>query len=69
LSSIPKVQFIFINGHAGVQGNERADRLSDCVVIEDGQPTDHGNIVNNLTEIDRNESFERREETRLLRMK
>jgi ribonuclease HI len=61
MSSIRKVTFIFVPGHAGVQGNERADRLADCAVIKDGQLMDRADIVNNLIEIGRKDYFESRE--------
>jgi ribonuclease HI len=60
-SSIRMVTFIFVPGHAGIQGNKRADRLEDCAVIRDRQPMDCANIVKGLMEIGRKEDFENRE--------
>jgi hypothetical protein len=42
---------------------------ADCTVIEDRQTMDRVDIVNNLIETGRNETFENRESTSLLRMK
>jgi ribonuclease HI len=51
MSNIRKVTFIFVSGHVGVQGNNRAVRLANCAVIRDGQPMDRTDIVNSLIEI------------------
>ncbi len=34
-SEIIRIQWIFCPGHAGVQGNERADKLAGSVHVED----------------------------------
>jgi hypothetical protein len=49
----------------GVQGNERLDEVTDCAVVEEGQPMDHNDIVKNL----RKEDFKIRQLISLLRMK
>jgi hypothetical protein len=59
-SSICKVTFIFVPGHVSFKGNERADTLTNCAVIGDGQPMDRADLVNNLMEIGRKEKFENR---------
>jgi RNA polymerase-interacting CarD/CdnL/TRCF family regulator len=66
---VPKVIFIFV--HAGVQGNEKVDKwiVLKQAVIEEGQPMDRADIVNNLKKIDKKEDFENRESTLMFRIK
>jgi hypothetical protein len=39
------VSFIFVPGHAGVRGNERADRLARTAAISDGRAMDHADVL------------------------
>jgi ribonuclease HI len=39
-STICRVTFLFVPGHAGVEGNEKADRLAGSATVADGQPMD-----------------------------
>jgi hypothetical protein len=36
--------FIFVPGHAGVRGNEQADRVAGMAVISDGRAMDHADV-------------------------
>jgi ribonuclease HI len=56
-SKLSKVTFIFVPGHAGVLGNERADQLAADAVIAEGQPMDRGDILNAVKESARREDF------------
>lgn len=49
--------FIFIPGHAGFWGNERAHRLVSPATILEGQPPDQADIINNRSDIGRVEEF------------
>lgn len=51
------VTFFFIPGHAGVQDNERSDRLAGLATFDDGQPMDREDIVKALRELGREEDF------------
>jgi hypothetical protein len=41
---------IFVPGHAGVTGNERADRLAGTAVISDGREMDNADVFHALRE-------------------
>jgi hypothetical protein len=45
-SSLTAVCFISVPGHAGVKGNERADRLVDMTVMQGGTVMDRTDILN-----------------------
>jgi hypothetical protein len=47
------VCFIFVPGHAGVRGNERADTLAAMATVVDGQVMDRADILNALREVGR----------------
>ena len=68
-STILRVTFIYVPGHAGVMGNERADRLASNASIEEGQPMDHADVTNNLRDVGRSEDFEGNDSLSLHRMK
>jgi hypothetical protein len=38
------VVFIFVPGHAGVRGNEQAERLAAAAVISDGHAMDNADV-------------------------
>jgi ribonuclease HI len=40
-SNLVSTSFIFVQGHAGVRGNERADRLAGTAAISDGREMVH----------------------------
>lgn len=42
---------MFVAGHAGVRGSEKADRLTGLATADDGQPVDLGDIVNDVREL------------------
>lgn len=44
-STIRNVKFIFVAGHPGVSGNERADRLVGLAAISEDQPLDHDDLT------------------------
>jgi hypothetical protein len=41
---------IFVLGHAGVRGNELADRFHGTAVISDGRAMDHADVLHALRE-------------------
>jgi ribonuclease HI len=41
---------IFVPDHAGVRGNEGADRLARMAVISDGRAMDHTDVLHALRE-------------------
>ena len=45
--------FIFVPGHAGVKGNERADQLAGSANIEEGHAFDRADIINAIREAGR----------------
>jgi ribonuclease HI len=45
-SGLTKLVFIFLPGHPGVKGNERADRLAESAIVGDGQAMDRADILN-----------------------
>ena len=47
-SRVAKISFIFVPGHAGVQGNERADELAGTATVEGGPAMDQADILNAL---------------------
>jgi hypothetical protein len=47
-SNLVSTRFIFVPGHAGVRGNERADRLAGKAVISDGRAMDHDDVLHAL---------------------
>src|SRR5579871_592020 len=54
-SSVKAITFIFVPGHAGVVGNERADDLASVAAVGGGKAMDRAVILNairgiNLTE-------------------
>ncbi|BFZ17186.1 hypothetical protein BsWGS_20225 [Bradybaena similaris] len=57
-SSLRQVTFIFVPGHAGVVGNERADRLAGTAAVSEGQPMDRSDIICALRELGRNEDLQ-----------
>jgi hypothetical protein len=52
-SNLKTVTFIFVPGHAGVKGNERADRLASEASVQVGAVMNRFNILNALREIGR----------------
>lgn len=40
------VTFIFVSGHAGKKGTDRADSLASRATVVDGGAIDHANILN-----------------------
>jgi hypothetical protein len=51
-SGLTKLVFMFVPGHAGVKGNERADRLAETAIVGDGQAMDRADILNAIREAD-----------------
>ena len=49
-SKLTKISFIFVPGHAGVRGNERADRLAGMAAVQSGRAMDQADIINSLRE-------------------
>ena len=47
-SHLLRVTFIFVPGHAGVMGNERADQLAGLAHVSAGQAMDRSDILNAL---------------------
>ena len=54
-SSVQGVTFIFVPGHAGVVGNERADRLASMAVVGGGGAMDRADILHAIRDINRTE--------------
>jgi hypothetical protein len=54
---------IFLQGHAGVRGNEQADRLAGTAVIFDGRAMDHTDVLHDLCEAGRLEDSLRDDES------
>ena len=52
-STLAKIIFIFVPGHAGVRGNERADRLAAEAVVGNGQAMDRADVMSALREVGR----------------
>jgi ribonuclease HI len=67
-SAIRRVTFIFVPGHMGVVGNERADRLAGSATISEGQPMDRSDILNTLREVGRKDDFQLSKSTSLARL-
>src|SRR5579871_1349800 len=57
-STLRQITFIFVPGHAGVQGNERDDFLAGSAKIIEGQPMDRGDVDNALREAFRAKEFD-----------
>ena len=68
-SNIRSVTFIFVPGHSGVEGNERADSLASSAILTAGQPMDRADIINNLRDMGRTEDFEGNVSSSLSRMR
>ena len=67
--TLSKVSFIFVPGHAGVIGNERADRLACMATVESGQAMDCSDILNALKEAGRaNESRDENGSATMIRL-
>jgi ribonuclease HI len=49
-SKLVSISLIFVPDHAGVRGNERADRLAGTAVISDGRAMDHAEVLYALRE-------------------
>src|SRR5579871_4515981 len=54
-SSVHGVTFIFVPGHAGVVGNQRADRLASMAAVEGGGAMDRADILHAIRDINRTE--------------
>ena len=50
---IRHLTFIFVPGHAGVKGNERADQLAGSANIDEGHALDRADIINAIREAGR----------------
>ena len=57
MSNVRGITFIFVPSHAGVCGNERADRLAGSAAVVAGRPMDRADIFNAIREIGRTEDF------------
>ena len=55
--SLRKLTLIFVPGHAGVEGNERANQLASLTTTTDGQPMDRADILIALCEFLRSEAL------------
>lgn len=62
-SGLQRVTFIFVPGHAGVSGNERADRLASCAPIASGRAMDRADILNAIREKGRTEDSQNDEDS------
>ena len=49
-SKTQKIVFIFVPGHAGVKGNERADKLAGMATLSEGVSMDRADIINALSD-------------------
>ena len=49
-SKLTKICFIFVPGHAGVRGNERADFLAGGAAMESGRSMDRSDILHAIRE-------------------
>ena len=56
-SKVRVITFIFVPSHAGVYGNEKADRLAGSAAVVAGKPMDRADIINAIREIGRTEDF------------
>jgi ribonuclease HI len=56
-SNLVCIFVIFVPGHAGVWGNEQADRLNGTAVISDGHAMDHADELHALLEAGRVEDL------------
>ena len=56
-SRVIRVTFIFVPGHVGVCGNERADKLAGLATVSEGLPMDRADILNNIRDIGRARDF------------
>ena len=56
-ANMEKVSFIFVPGHAGVRGNEQADRLAGRATGGSGHAMDRTDILNALREAGRVNDF------------
>src|SRR5579871_3512931 len=54
-SSVQGVTFIFVPGHAGAVGNERADRLASMAVVGGGGAMDRADILHAIRDTNRTE--------------
>ena len=52
-SKLTKIGFIFVPGHAGVRGNERADFLAGPAIMESGRSMDRSDILRAIKEAGR----------------
>jgi ribonuclease HI len=52
-SGLSRISFIFVPGHAGVKGNERADRLAGSATVGNGRAMDQADILHALREAGR----------------
>ena len=68
-SKIGRATFVYVPGHAGVRGNERADMLAGTAIVEEGQPMDKVDIINAIMEVGKVQDFDQNENMSLLRMK
>ena len=64
-----QITFIFVPGHAGVEGNERADFLAGRANMIEGHPMDRGDVINALRESIRSEEFDDCGSTSVTRMR
>ena len=68
-TGIKEITFIFVPGHAGVSGNERADRLAGMATVSEGAAMDRNDILNALRESFRTEEFQDCESHSLTRLR
>jgi hypothetical protein len=53
LPNLVSICVIFVPGHTGVRGNERAHRLAGTAVISNGRSMDHANVLHAIHEAGR----------------
>ena len=68
-STLSNICFIFVPGHVGVKGDEKADQLAATATVGSGRAMDRSDVLNALREVGRaNDSVSEDESTSLTRM-